>query len=158
MIEQGLGQRYARLSASLAWICCRWPAISSMRRSASVLFMFARVQDSLQMIEQGLGQRDARLSASLAWICLSLAGHKLYAPKGVGALYVRKGICLEPLIHGAGHESGRRAGTENILLNVALGTACDLAQLRKSSGPTQPYTVIRIWPFAGQARPELPIR
>src|SRR5215472_992099 len=50
---------------------------------------------------------------------LSLAGHKLYAPKGVR---------LEPLIHGAGHESGRRAGTENILLNVALGAACELAQ------------------------------
>jgi cysteine desulfurase len=59
---------------------------------------------------------------------LSLAGHKLYAPKGVGALYVRKGVCLEPLIHGAGHESGRRAGTENILLDVALGAACELAQ------------------------------
>ena len=59
---------------------------------------------------------------------LSLAGHKLYAPKGVGALYVRKGVCLEPLIHGASHESGRRAGTENILLNVALGAACELAQ------------------------------
>jgi cysteine desulfurase len=59
---------------------------------------------------------------------LSLAGHKFYAPKGVGALYVRKGICLEPLIHGAGHESGRRAGTENILLDVALGKACELAQ------------------------------
>ncbi len=59
---------------------------------------------------------------------LSLAGHKLYAPKGVGVLYVRKGVCLEPLIHGAGHESGRRGGTENILLDVALGTACELAQ------------------------------
>ena len=59
---------------------------------------------------------------------LSLAGHKLYAPKGVGVLYVRKGVRLEPLIHGAGHESGRRAGTENILLNVALGAACELAQ------------------------------
>jgi cysteine desulfurase len=59
---------------------------------------------------------------------LSVAGHKLYAPKGVGVLYVRKGVCLEPLIHGAGHESGRRAGTENILLDVALGTACELAQ------------------------------
>ncbi len=58
---------------------------------------------------------------------LSLAGHKLYAPKGVGALYVRKGVCLEPLIHGAGHESGRRAGTENILLDVALGAGCELA-------------------------------
>jgi cysteine desulfurase len=59
---------------------------------------------------------------------LSLAGHKLYAPKGIGALYVRKGVSLEPLIHGAGHESGRRAGTENILLDVALGAACELAQ------------------------------
>jgi cysteine desulfurase len=59
---------------------------------------------------------------------LTLAGHKFYAPKGVGALYVRKGVCLEPLIHGAGHELGRRAGTENILLDVALGKACELAQ------------------------------
>ena len=59
---------------------------------------------------------------------LSLAGHKFYAPKGVGALYVRKGVCLEPLIHGAGHELGRRAGTESILLDVALGAACELAQ------------------------------
>jgi cysteine desulfurase len=59
---------------------------------------------------------------------LSLAGHKLYAPKGVGVLYVREGVRLEPLIHGAGHESGRRAGTENILLDVALGAACELAQ------------------------------
>ena len=59
---------------------------------------------------------------------LSLAGHKAYAPKGVGALYVRKGVRLEPLIHGASHETGRRAGTENILLDVALGAACGLAQ------------------------------
>jgi cysteine desulfurase len=59
---------------------------------------------------------------------LSLAGHKAYAPKGVGALYVRKGVRLEPLIHGAGHETGRRAGTENILLDVALGAACKVAQ------------------------------
>jgi cysteine desulfurase len=59
---------------------------------------------------------------------LSIAGHKFYAPKGVGALYVRKGVRLEPLIHGAGHESGRRAGTENILLDVALGAACELAR------------------------------
>jgi len=58
---------------------------------------------------------------------LSVAGHKLYAPKGVGALYVRDGVSLEPLIHGASHESGRRAGTENVLLDVALGAACDLA-------------------------------
>jgi cysteine desulfurase len=59
---------------------------------------------------------------------LSIAGHKLYAPKGVGALFVRRGISLEPLIHGAGHEGGRRAGTESALLAVGLGKACDLAQ------------------------------
>lgn len=59
---------------------------------------------------------------------LSIAGHKLYAPKGVGALYVRRGVRLEPLIHGAGHEAGRRAGTESALLAVALGTACERAR------------------------------
>ena len=59
---------------------------------------------------------------------LSVAGHKLYAPKGIGALYIKKGTQIEPLMHGAGHEQGRRAGTENVLLAVALGTACSLAQ------------------------------
>ena len=58
---------------------------------------------------------------------LCLAGHKVYAPKGIGALYIREGIELEPLIHGAGHESGRRAGTENVLLAVGLGEACEVA-------------------------------
>ena len=62
---------------------------------------------------------------------LSVAGHKLYAPKGVGALYIREGVSLEPLIHGASHESGRRAGTENVLLVVALGTACEMARTFK---------------------------
>jgi cysteine desulfurase len=59
---------------------------------------------------------------------LSVAGHKLYAPKGVGALYVRRGVSLEPLIHGAGHEGGRRAGTESALLAVALGAAAEVAR------------------------------
>jgi len=58
---------------------------------------------------------------------LSVAGHKLYAPKGVGALYIRQGTPIEPLIHGAGHEAGCRAGTENVLLAVGLGAACELA-------------------------------
>jgi len=66
---------------------------------------------------------------------LTVAGHKLYAPKGVGALFIRDGIEIEPLIHGAGHESGRRAGTENILLEVGLGKACEIAEdaIRSSS-------------------------
>ncbi len=67
---------------------------------------------------------------------LSVAGHKLYAPKGVGALYIREGVRLEPFIHGAGHESGRRAGTESVLLDVGLGAACELARSR-GMRPTQ---------------------
>jgi cysteine desulfurase len=58
---------------------------------------------------------------------LTLAGHKFYAPKGIGALYVRRGVVLEPLVHGAGHEGGRRAGTESALLAAGLGEACVLA-------------------------------
>lgn len=55
---------------------------------------------------------------------LSIAGHKLYASKGIGALYVRSGVKLEKLIHGAGHEMNRRAGTENVMQIVGLGEAC----------------------------------
>lgn len=58
---------------------------------------------------------------------LTVAGHKLYAPKGVGALYIRRGTRVEPLIYGAGHEGGRRAGTENVAGVVGLGKACELA-------------------------------
>ena len=58
---------------------------------------------------------------------LSIAGHKVYAPKGVGALFIRNGVHLEPFMHGAGHESACRAGTENVLLDVALGKACEIA-------------------------------
>ncbi len=58
---------------------------------------------------------------------LSIAGHKLYAPKGVGALYVRSGIELKNLMYGAGHEKGRRPGTENLLEIVGLGKACVIA-------------------------------
>jgi len=57
---------------------------------------------------------------------LSVAGHKIYAPKGVGALYIREGVKLDKLMHGAGHENGRRAGTENVLEIVGLGKACEL--------------------------------
>lgn len=60
---------------------------------------------------------------------LSVAGHKVYAPKGVGVLFVRDGVRLEPLIHGAGHEKERRAGTENVPYIVALGQACALARV-----------------------------
>jgi cysteine sulfinate desulfinase/cysteine desulfurase-like protein len=58
---------------------------------------------------------------------LSIAGHKLYAPKGIGAIYIRDGIILEKLIHGADHEQNKRAGTENVLEIVGLGKACEIA-------------------------------
>ncbi len=75
---------------------------------------------------QSVGKIDTRVDA-LGVDLLSIAGHKLYAPKGIGALYVRRGTALEPLIHGASHEHGRRAGTESVLLAAALGEACRLA-------------------------------
>lgn len=59
---------------------------------------------------------------------LTLAGHKLYAPKGIGVLYVHRHVKLEPCLHGASHETGRRAGTENVPYIVALGEACRIAK------------------------------
>lgn len=59
---------------------------------------------------------------------LSIAGHKLYAPKGIGALYIRHGIDLEKFMHGAGHERNMRAGTENVPYIVGLGAACEIAK------------------------------
>lgn len=69
---------------------------------------------------------------------LTVVGHKMYAPKGVGALYVRRGVPIAPLIDGGGQEGGLRAGTENVPYLVGLGAACriaaegqpDLARLR----------------------------
>ena len=75
---------------------------------------------------QSTGKIPTRVS-DLGVDLLSVAGHKLYAPKGIGALYIRQGIELEKLIHGAGHEQNRRAGTENILEIAGLGAACELA-------------------------------
>jgi cysteine desulfurase len=61
---------------------------------------------------------------------LTIAGHKVYAPKGIGALYVRRGTPIGPFLHGAGHERGLRPGTENTPYIVGLGCAAQLAQQR----------------------------
>lgn len=61
---------------------------------------------------------------------LTIAGHKLYAPKGIGALYLRNGLSVSPLIHGAKQENGLRAGTENVPYIVGLGKAAELAQIQ----------------------------
>lgn len=76
---------------------------------------------------QSVGKIPASV-AELGVDFLSIAGHKVYAPKGIGALYIRAGLPLEPLMHGAGHESGRRAGTENVIFDVGLGKACEVAK------------------------------
>ena len=76
---------------------------------------------------QSIGKIDALVDA-LGVDLLTVAGHKLYAPIGIGGLFVRAGITIEPFVHGAGHEGGRRAGTENVLEIVGLGAACALAE------------------------------
>lgn len=65
---------------------------------------------------------------------LTLVGHKMYAPKGVAALYVRAGVTIEPLVYGGGQERGLRAGTENVALAVALGVAADLCRTEQADG------------------------
>lgn len=78
---------------------------------------------------QAVGKISVRVK-TLGVDFLSVAGHKLYGPKGVGALYMRDGLSLTPLIHGAGQEDGRRAGTENTILTIGLGAACRVARDR----------------------------
>jgi len=94
------------------------PEISAIAREAGILFH----TDAAQTV----GKISADVE-ELGVDLLSVAGHKVYAPKGIGALYIREGTKIEPFVHGAGHEAGRRAGTENVLLAVALGAACEVA-------------------------------
>jgi len=75
---------------------------------------------------QAVGKIPARVD-DLGVDLLSIAGHKLYAPKGIGALYIRDGVELANLLHGAGQEQGRRPSTENVLEIVGLGRACEIA-------------------------------
>ena len=95
------------------------PEISAIAREAGIPFH----TDAAQTV----GKISADVE-ELGVDLLSVAGHKVYAPKGIGALYIREGTKIEPFVHGAGHEAGRRAGTENVLLAVALGAACDTAR------------------------------
>jgi len=91
--------------------------ISSIAREHGVLFH----TDAAQSV----GKIETKVY-DLGVDFLTIAGHKIYAPKGVGALYIRKGVEIEPFIHGGGQEMGLRSGTENVILNVGLGKACEL--------------------------------
>ena len=81
---------------------------------------------------QSVGKIPVRVN-DLCVDLLSVAGHKLYAPKGIGALYIRPGVRLEKLMHGANHEQDRRAGTENVIEMVGLGKACELIEQNLAS-------------------------
>jgi cysteine desulfurase len=74
---------------------------------------------------QSIGKEPIKVD-DLGVDLLSLAGHKLYAPKGIGALYLQSGLEPVRLMHGASHENGRRPGTENVLEIVGLGAACEI--------------------------------
>jgi cysteine desulfurase len=92
--------------------------IGEVAREAGVLFH----TDAAQSVGKMQVDVDA-LSVDM----LTVAGHKLYGPKGIGVLFVRKGIQLDPVVHGSGQEHGLRAGTENVASIVGLGKACSIA-------------------------------
>lgn len=94
--------------------------IGSITRSRGILFHVDAAQ-SIGKISVDVNELNVDL--------LSVAAHKFYGPKGVGALYIRSGVKLEKLMHGANHESGLRAGTENIILVAGLAAAADEARL-----------------------------
>jgi cysteine desulfurase len=104
---------------------------------------------------QSIGKVAAR-APDLQVDLMSLAGHKVNAPKGVGALYVRRGIALRPFVLGAGHERGLRPGTENVASIVGLGVACALARRRLAEGPSQTRALRdRLWARLRERVPEL---
>jgi cysteine desulfurase NifS/selenium donor protein len=92
--------------------------ISNIAREHSIVFHSDAAQS--------LGKISAKVD-ELGVDLLSIAGHKVYAPKGVGALHMRRGVKVEKLVHGADHEQDRRAGTENVLEIVGLGKAAEIA-------------------------------
>jgi cysteine desulfurase len=98
-------------------------AIGNLAREARVLFHTDAAQSAGK-----IPLPVSELNVDLA----SIAGHKMYAPKGVGALFIKATLTLEPFMHGAGQEAGRRAGTENVMFAVGLGKACALARERMS--------------------------
>jgi cysteine desulfurase len=101
-------------------------ALSAVTRGAGVPLHVDAVQSAGWLPLRDLGAE-----------AVSIAGHKLGAPKGTGALVVRGRVPLEPLLHGGGQERGRRSGTENVAGAVALATALELAETEREAGATR---------------------
>jgi cysteine desulfurase len=110
------------------------PQIAEVTRSRGVLLHSDAAQTA--------GKIDVNVD-QLGVDLLTIVGHKMYAPKGIAALYVREGIILEPLIGGGGQERGLRAGTENIALAVALGATANLAAEALEAGESQRLRTLR---------------
>ncbi|MCO5130276.1 MAG: cysteine desulfurase [Xanthobacteraceae bacterium] len=105
---------------------------------------------------QAIGKIEVDVAA-LGVDLLSIAGHKLYAPKGIGVLYVRRGVRTQSVLRGAGQESGRRPGTENVASIVGLGEACRLAaeRLRDDSGARMATLTRALFTRLQQAIPDI---
>jgi len=110
------------------------PELAAVARERSILFHTDAVQ--------AFGKIDCEVE-SWGVDLLSLSSHKIYGPKGVGALFVRQGIELRPLIHGGGQEQGRRSGTENVAGIVGFGKAGELAAHRLNNGIAQRLSLLR---------------
>ncbi len=91
---------------------------------------------------QALGKIPIRVE-ELGLDLMTVSAHKLHGPKGVGALYVARGVELAPLIHGGGQEQGKRAGTENVAGVVGFGRACELAERRLLAGDATRIAALR---------------
>lgn len=96
------------------------PEIAGLARRHGIIFHTDAAQ-SVGKVPVSAGDLDADL--------ITVVSHKFYGPKGVGALYIRKGVRVQPVLFGAGHEGGLRPGTENVPAIVGLGKACDLARV-----------------------------
>jgi cysteine desulfurase len=104
---------------------------------------------------QSFGKIPTRVN-ELGVDLLSIAGHKVNAPKGIGALYVRRGTTIRPFVLGGGHERGLRPGTENVASIVGLGVACALAARRLSVEPERTQRLRdRLWDLLRTAIPDI---
>lgn len=111
------------------------PELVRISHQAGVLFHCDAVQ--------ALGKIPVDVEA-LGVDLLSLSSHKVYGPKGVGALFVRKGVAIAPLIHGGGQEHGLRSGTENVPGIVGFGAACEQAQQALTHGYMERIRLLRV--------------